>query len=129
MRAADDLVVRLVFRDDPQEAESVDRFIEDGAWVSEVALVDAVWVLRRDHRLDPASVATAIEMLLQHKDLVLRCADAVAAALDLFRSRPSLGFAEAIRRAPATPARAVLSYSSVPRGGYRETPFHSRATD
>jgi predicted nucleic acid-binding protein len=35
-------------------------------------------------------------MLLHHKDLTLQDSDAVAAALDLFRSRPALGFSDCL---------------------------------
>jgi predicted nucleic-acid-binding protein len=35
-------------------------------------------------------------MMLNHKDLVLENADAVAAALNLFRSRPALGFSDCL---------------------------------
>jgi predicted nucleic-acid-binding protein len=35
-------------------------------------------------------------MLLNHKGLTLQDPDAVAAALDLFRSRPALGFSDCL---------------------------------
>jgi len=35
-------------------------------------------------------------MLLNHRDLTLQDADVVAAALDLFRSRPALGFSDCL---------------------------------
>jgi predicted nucleic acid-binding protein len=35
-------------------------------------------------------------MLLNHKDLTLQDSDVVAAALNLFRSRPSLGFSDCL---------------------------------
>jgi predicted nucleic acid-binding protein len=35
-------------------------------------------------------------MLLHHKDLMLQDSDAVAAALDLFRSRTALGFSDCL---------------------------------
>ena len=35
-------------------------------------------------------------MLLNHKDLTLQNSDVVAAALDLFRSRPVLGFLDCL---------------------------------
>ena len=37
-----------------------------------------------------------VEMLLNHKSLVLEDSDAVAAALDLLRSRPALGFSDCL---------------------------------
>lgn len=52
----------------------------------------AVWVLAAVYERSPAELATALEMLLSHKDLTIQDPDVVAAALDLFRSIPSLGF-------------------------------------
>ena len=43
-----------------------------------------------------AGVAIAVEMLLNHEDLILQDSDAVAAAVDLFRSRPALGFSDCL---------------------------------
>ena len=97
MRAADtNVVVRLIIRDDAQQAAAAEVFIEAGAWVSVLALAGTVWVLRSTYRLGAAEQAAAIEMLLKHKDLTLQDSDAVAAALDVFRSRPALGFSDCL---------------------------------
>jgi predicted nucleic-acid-binding protein len=72
MRAIDaNVLVRLITRDDLRQAKSADRF-------------------------SAARLATALQMLLNHKDLTLQDPDAVAAALDLFRSRPALGFSDCL---------------------------------
>ena len=93
MRAVDtNVLVRLITRDDARQAATADAFVEKGAWVSVLALAEATWVLATVYKLNAASLATAVEMLLNHKDLTLQDSDAVAAALDLFRSRPALGF-------------------------------------
>ena len=41
-------------------------------------------------------IAAAVEMLLQHKSLTLQDPDVVAAALEVFRGRPSLGFSDCL---------------------------------
>ena len=97
MRAVDtNVLVRLVTRDDARQAASADAFIRKGAWVSLAALTEAVWVLAAVYERKAAGLVTAIEMLLNHEHLVLQDADAVEAALDLFRSRPSLGFSDCL---------------------------------
>jgi predicted nucleic-acid-binding protein len=97
MRAVDtNVLVRLITRDDARQAASADAFIAKGAWVSLLALTEATWVLAAVYERNAAGVATAIEMLLSHEQLVLQDSDAVAAALDLFRSRPSLGFSDCL---------------------------------
>jgi predicted nucleic-acid-binding protein len=97
MRAVDtNVLVRLVTRDDARQAASADAFIAKGAWVSLLALTEAVWVLAAVYQRKASGLATAVEMLLNHEHLVLQDADAVAAALDLFRERPSLGFSDCL---------------------------------
>ena len=97
MRAVDtNVLVRLITRDDARQAASADAFIQKGAWVSLLALTEAVWVLTAVYERKAAALVTAIEMLLNHEHLVLQDADAVEAALDLFRSRPSLGFSDCL---------------------------------
>jgi predicted nucleic-acid-binding protein len=97
MRAIDtNVLVRLITRDDLRQAEAADHFVEKGAWVSVLALAEAAWVLGTVYGFSAAQLVTALEMLLNHKDLTLQDSDVVAAALDLFRSRPALGFSDCL---------------------------------
>jgi len=97
MRAVDtDVLARLVARDDARQVASAEAFIEKGGWVPLLALAEATWVLVTVYERNAADLATAIEMLLNHRDLTVQDADAVAAALDLFRSRPALGFSDCL---------------------------------
>lgn len=97
MRAIDtNVLVRLITRDDLRQAKSADRFVEKGAWVSVLALAEATWVLGTVYGFSAAQLATALQMLLHHRDLTLQDPDAVAAALDLFRLRPALGFSDCL---------------------------------
>jgi predicted nucleic-acid-binding protein len=97
MRAVDTKVlVRLITRDDSRQTASADAFVERGAWVSVLALTEAIWVLGAVYERSAGDLATAIEMLLNHKDLTLQDSDVVIAALELFRSRPSLGFSDCL---------------------------------
>ena len=97
MRAVDtNVLVRLIAQDDPRQAASAEAFIESGAWVSVLAVAEMVWVLATVYYRDAAALATAVELLLNHRALVLQDADVVAAALELFRSRPALGFSDCL---------------------------------
>ena len=97
MRAVDtNILVRIITRDDARQAASADVFIKNGAWVSILALAEATWVLRTIYQRSAADLCTAVEMLLNHKDLTLQDSDAVAGALELFRSRPALGFSDCL---------------------------------
>lgn len=97
MRAVDtNVLVRLITRDDSRQAASAESFIEKGAWVSVLTLAEAAWRLARFYKLSPKALAGAIEMLLNHKDLVLQDPETVAAALELFRAKAALGFTDCL---------------------------------
>ena len=97
MRAVDtNVLVRLVTRDDKRQVAAAEAFVERGAWVPHLVLAEATWVLSAVYELDAAAIATAVEMLLGHKDLTLQDADAVASALGHFRRKPALGFADCL---------------------------------
>jgi predicted nucleic-acid-binding protein len=97
MRAVDtNVLVRILTRDDPDQAEAADRFVESGAWVSILAVAEATWVLRSVYGLDAKALATAVEMLLDHKTLTLQDPDVVLEALGLFQSRPALNFSDCL---------------------------------
>jgi len=45
MRAIDtNVLVRLITRDDSRQAAAAEAFVENGAWVSVLALAEATWV-------------------------------------------------------------------------------------
>jgi predicted nucleic-acid-binding protein len=97
MRAVDtNVLVRLITRDDSSQTASAESFIGNGAWVSVLALAETIWVLASVYELSPKNLAMAVEMLLNHEDLVLQDPEAVAAALDLFRAKPRLGFTDCL---------------------------------
>lgn len=97
MRAVDtNVVVRLLTQDDTRQAAAAERFIEMGAWVPILALVEAIWVLDKVYKRSTPDLAVAIDMLLNHHDLTLEDSDAVAAALTLFRKRPALAFSDCL---------------------------------
>ena len=47
-------------------------------------------------RSDSRGIATAIDMLLHHRDLTIQEPDSVAAALERYRNRAALGFADCL---------------------------------
>ena len=109
MRAVDtNLLVRLLVRDDAGQVAAAEAFVNNGAWVSQIVLVETLWVLDAVYHRSAKQLAHAIDLLLSHRNLVLQDADIVALALDLFRARPSLGFSgcfvlEAARKAGHLP--------------------------
>lgn len=97
MRAVDtNVLVRLVTRDDAKQLAAAEAFVEQGAWVSHLALAEATWVLSAVYGRGAGEIAKAIEMLLDHKDLTLEEPEVVSNALAQFRRRPALGFSDCL---------------------------------
>ncbi|MBE0656079.1 MAG: type II toxin-antitoxin system VapC family toxin [Bryobacteraceae bacterium] len=97
MRAIDtNVLVRLLARDDARQTVAAERFIAQGAWVPLLALAETIWVLDSVYSLPPSSLARAVELLLDHKQLVLQDHAVVESALRHFRARPSLGFSDCL---------------------------------
>jgi predicted nucleic-acid-binding protein len=97
MRAVDtNVLVRLIVRDDPDQVRIAESFAAPGAWVSHLVLAEAMWVLDAVYDRTAAQVATAVDMLLNHKDLTIQDAEVVSSALEHFRKRPALGLSDCL---------------------------------
>lgn len=97
MRSVDtNVLVRLVTRDDDKQVAAAETFVQRGAWVPQLALAEATWALSAVYELDARAIATAVEMLLNHRDLTLESAEIVVSALEIFRKRPALGFSDCL---------------------------------
>lgn len=97
MRAVDtNILVRLVVRDDTGQVRAAEEFIVGGAWVSHLVLAETTWVLDAVYERTAEQIGTAVDMLLNHKELTLQDAEVVTAALEHFRKRPVLGFSDCL---------------------------------
>ena len=79
-----------------QDIAAAESFVSKGAWVSTLVLMEATWALTAVYELTHAEIATAIDMLLHHRDLTIQESDTVAAALEQYCSRPALGFSDCL---------------------------------
>lgn len=97
MRAVDtNVLVRLVTRDDAKQVAAAEAFVKTGVWVSQLVLAETTWVLSAVYELGATEIATAVDMLLRHRDLTLQDPDVVAAALEQFRETSGLGFSDCL---------------------------------
>ncbi len=97
MRAIDtNLLVRLLARDDARQTAAAEAFVARGAWVSHLVLVEAIWVLDSVYGLGPVQLGNAVELLLNHRVLIIQDASVVTRALEAFRGRPALGFSDCL---------------------------------
>lgn len=95
MRAVDtNVLVRLITRDDAKQTAAAETFVGRGAWVSHLVLIETVWVLDSVFDLERGQIALAVEMLLNHQDLVLQDPDVVQSAVEHFRKRSKIGFSD-----------------------------------
>jgi predicted nucleic-acid-binding protein len=95
MRAVDtNVLIRLITRDDAKQTAAAETFVSRGAWVSHLVLIETVWVLDSVFDLERGQIALAVEMLLNHQDLVLQDPDVVHGAVEHFRKRSKLGFSD-----------------------------------
>lgn len=97
MRAVDtNVLVRLLVRDDAKQLAAAEAFVADGAWISTLVLMEAVCVLTAVYRVKAAPLIAGLEMLLEHRQLVVQDADVVKSALAHFRKNPKLGFSDCL---------------------------------
>ena len=97
MRAVDtNVLVRLLTRDDAKQVVAAEAWVAAGAWISQLVLAEATWVLSSVFKLGPREIAAAVEMLLDHKELTVQDSDTVAAAIAHYQARPSLSFSDCL---------------------------------
>lgn len=90
------ILVRLVARDDAEQVSAAEEFVSKGAWVSHLVLTETLWVLDSVYDLSRAQIATAAEMLLNHRDLTVQDAEVVTSALAHFRKRSTIAFSDCL---------------------------------
>jgi predicted nucleic-acid-binding protein len=97
MRAVDtNVLVRLLARDDPRQLAAAEAFVQPGAWISHLVLMEAVWVLDSVYDVKPEQIANGVEMLLDHDKMVVQGAEVVKAAVAQYRRHPGLGFSDCL---------------------------------
>ena len=97
MRAVDtNVLVRIITRDDTRQLVAAEDFLKKGAWVSQLALAEATWVLASVYERTASEIAIAVEMLLNHEHLTIQDSETVSTALEKFRSKPTIGFSDCL---------------------------------
>ena len=73
---------------------AAEAFVDNGARVSHLVLVEALMVLDAVYERSAAQIARAIALLLNQNRLTRQDAHVVAEARESFQARPSLGFSD-----------------------------------
>jgi predicted nucleic-acid-binding protein len=90
------VLVRLITRDDSKQLAAAEAFVTSGAWVSHLVLAETTWVLSAAYERDAGAIATAVQMLLNHRNISIQDPDVVNAALEHFQRRPAVGFSDCL---------------------------------
>lgn len=97
MRAVDtNVLVRLLARDDPRQLAAAEAFVQEGAWISHLVLMETIRVLESVYGVKPEQLGRGVEILLDHNELVVQDADVVKAAVARYRKHPRLGFSDCL---------------------------------
>lgn len=97
MRAVDtNVLVRLITQDDATQLTAAEDFVATGAWVSLLALAEAMWVLASIYDRGPRQIAATLRTLLDNEHLILQDSDVVASALTRYEARPALKFSDCL---------------------------------
>lgn len=97
MRAIDtNVLVRLITRDDPTQADAAERVAAHGAWVSQLVLAETVWVLSAVYGFSRKRLSGTILALLQQRDLAIQDGDVVSLALEDFVQSKSAAFTDCL---------------------------------
>jgi len=107
------VLVRYLLQDDEQQSTTATHIIEGFSnehpgFISQVVLVETVWVLTYRYKLAKDQIAQTIEILLGARELVVENADMAYLALAAYRST-NAGFAD-----------ALIAYAGI-RSGCQET--------
>jgi predicted nucleic-acid-binding protein len=85
------LLLRLVVNDDERQSLAVERFIQQRSsadapcYISNIVLVETVWVLETAYGFDRAMVADTLTMLFEVEQFDFESPEDVAAAIEEFR--------------------------------------------
>jgi predicted nucleic-acid-binding protein len=86
------VLLRLLLRDDPEQAKAADQFMEqcassdEACFINRIVLTETVWVLQSGYRYVRADVSMIVEQLLRTREFAIENAQEVRKALDDYRS-------------------------------------------
>ena len=99
MRSVDtNVLVRALTGDDPVQSSAARAFIRDSGpvWVSQLVLVETIWVLDSVYGCGKPQLVEALNRILDNKDLALEDPAVVRSALALYQSKAKVGFSDCV---------------------------------
>lgn len=103
------VLVRLITRDDPAEAEAAAEVMRSGTlWLPKTVVLELTWVLGYTYELDRQSIAFALERLMGLAHLRVEDGTAVALAVRCFGQ--GMDFADALHLASSEEAVELVTF-------------------
>lgn len=95
------ILVRFFAQDDPEQSKKANELMESlsaesPGYVSQVALVEAVWVLRSCYDVEREQMKDIIDSMIGTKELVVEGADTVRKALRTFAASVKADFSDCL---------------------------------
>jgi predicted nucleic-acid-binding protein len=85
------VIVRYIVQDDLKQAKAATKLIEKSCstdnpgYINHIVLCELVWVLRRNYKLDKASICQVIEQIMRTDRIVIEDIQIVWKALETFK--------------------------------------------
>lgn len=103
------VLVRLVTRDDPDQAQRARALFErERLWISRTVLLETEWVLRYSYLLERSTIVLALRGILGLNNIEVESPLTVARALDWFEA--GLDFADALHLAAGRHTDGFVSF-------------------
>jgi predicted nucleic-acid-binding protein len=102
------ILVRFFLQDDPQQCAKADAIMGTlsliaPGWIGMVTILELVWVLSRQNRIDRRGISTILSQLLTREELVIEQSQIIQAALHSYM-RGRADFADCLIAASAKAA-------------------------
>lgn len=103
------VLVRLITRDDPEQAETAAEIVRSNAlWLPKTVVLELVWVLAYTYRLDRPRIILALSRLLGLVNLRVEDARQVAQAVHWYEQ--GMDFADALHLASSGNAAELVTF-------------------
>ena len=85
------VIVRYIVQDDPKQARAATKLIEHACsrdnpgFINHIVMCEIVWVLKRNYKLDKASICQVIEQIIRTDRIVIEDIQLVWKALETYK--------------------------------------------
>jgi predicted nucleic-acid-binding protein len=85
------IVTRIVIQDDPAQVASIETLLQQSLFVPMTVLLETVWVLSSNYRMERSAIADALVRLLDLSAIQVESPDLIVWAIERFRAGADFG--------------------------------------